>query len=96
MSKHYDDNLICEYKLAQWEKDIIDFYKRVGKYIPITTYDMVQTGYPSPDHGEMVPRYSGDLIEPQISMGPSHGMWCKVEDVVALIEKIDPNYFTND
>lgn len=91
----FTDNLISEYKLSQWEKDFVDSFPRVGKYIPITTYDMVQTGYPKSNHGEMIARYHGEQFSDG-TMGPSKGMWCKVEDVVALIEQIKPDYFKND
>lgn len=67
---------------------IIEEYKEnnrlVEPFFPLITYDMVQSGYPYPNHGVMVARsYRGTNIENKLMDGG--GMWCKVEDVKKLL-----------
>ena len=69
--------LISDYR----EKD-----KLHPEFLPITTYDMVQCGYPRPTEGIMIPRDWGGTDE-EGRLLPSGGMWCKVEDVKKLLEK---------
>jgi hypothetical protein len=70
--------------------DIISDYKQKGKlhpdFLPVTTYDMVQCGYPRSDHGEMIAR-DWDGTDGEGKLLPSNGMWCKVEDVKKLLLK---------
>ena len=82
--KEYTDNLISEYVISEWERKLLQEVPKCKEYLPLVTYDMVQCGYPLPDHGEMTPRYFGDIAEDG-SMGLPKGMWCKVEDVQKLI-----------
>ncbi len=90
----YKDNLIVDYNLSEWEKDILKQYQLSGEHLPFPVYDLVQTGYPTHDHGEMIPRYFGHIDGDY--MYPPTGMWCKVEDVKQLIKKIKPDYFHHD
>jgi hypothetical protein len=70
--------------------DIISDYKAKGKlhpeFLPVTTYDMVQCGYPLPTEGIMIARDWGGT-DAEDKLLPSTGMWCKVEDVRKLLEK---------
>lgn len=72
--------------------DIISEYRQTGKlhpeYLSITTYDMVQCGYPREDHGEMIARNWGGT-DSEGRLLPSNGMWCKVEDIKHLLENND-------
>jgi hypothetical protein len=75
--------------------EMVEAYKKSGKikkpFFPLATYDMVQCGYPRPDHGEMVARLWGGTDEKGNLLSPK-GMWCKVDDVKKLLsENIDPN-----
>lgn len=81
LQKEYEDNLISEYTIPQWEKDLISKVK-TSDHLPFTVYDMVQTGYPLPDHGEMIPRFYGSTDD------PPEGMWCKVEDVRKYLDSL--------
>jgi hypothetical protein len=70
--------------------DIVVDMKKKGKfdektYFPLDTYDMVQIGYPRPDHGEMIHRPFGGTDEKGNLMSPN-GMWCKREDVEKLLK----------
>jgi len=69
---------------------IISDYKQKGKlhpdFLPVTTYDMVQCGYPQDDHGEMIARDWGGT-DGEGKLLPSNGMWCKVEDIRKLLSK---------
>lgn len=70
--------------------EVISEYTEKGKlhpdFLPFTTYDMVQCGYPIPNHGVMIARaYGGSNAEDQLL--PSTGMWCKVEDIKHLLVK---------
>lgn len=83
-----EENKIIE--LDEDQSEIISEYKEEGKlhpdFLPFTTYDMVQCGYPSPDHGEMIARaYGGTDAEDRLL--PSNGMWCKVEDIKHILCK---------
>ena len=74
--------------------DIIKEYKDKGKlhpnYLPFTTYDMVQCGYPIPNHGRMIARDWGGTDEERRLL-PSDGKWCKVEDVINFLNKCEIN-----
>jgi hypothetical protein len=83
--KEYEDNLISDYTIPQWEKDLISKVK-TADHLPFTVYDMVQTGYPLPDHGEMIPRFYGSMDEEK--MHPPEGMWCKVDDVRKYLDSL--------
>ena len=82
-----EDNIIAEID-KEW-LDIVNEYQGKGKlskdWFPIMTYDMVQSGYPRPDHGIMIPRECGGTDE-QDNLLPGNGMWCKVEDVKKLLK----------
>lgn len=69
--------------------EILEEYTKKGKlkqpFFPLPTYDMVQIGFPTPDHGEMVRRVWGGTDEKGLLMSPN-GMWCKVEDVKKWME----------
>ena len=70
--------------------DIINEYKNKNKlaegWLPFTTYDMVQCGYPREDHGEMIARDWGGT-DGEGRLLPPNGMWCKVEDVKKLLSQ---------
>ena len=74
----YPDNLIT--RNTFFEGLLKEDHPKVGEWLPFETYDMVQCGYPLPDHGEMILRASfstdkdGKLLPPK-------GMWVKAEDV---------------
>ena len=86
------DNQIEE--LDEEHIKIIAEYKTKGKlhpdFLPFTTYDMVQCGYPRPTEGIMIARDWGGTDE-NYNLLPANGMWCKVEDVVKLLEKHNIN-----
>ncbi len=70
--------------------EIISEYTQNDKlhpdFIPLTTYDMIQSGYPQPNKGIMIARCWGGT-DSDDRLLPSNGMWCKVEDVRKLLEK---------
>ena len=77
-------------ELEEDSLEIISEYTMKGKlhsnFLPITTYDMVQCGYPTPKEGVMIVRdYGGTDAEGKLL--PSSGMWCKVEDIKKLLGK---------
>ena len=80
------DNFIGLDELSELDKEIRKKYPKSKGWIPIETYDMVQCGYPYPDHGEMVLRADGGTNENK-ELIPSNGMWCKAEDVRKLIKQ---------
>jgi hypothetical protein len=85
-------------ELDQDEVGLIEEYKEKGKlhpdFLPFVTYDMVQLGYPKPDHGEMIARDHGGS-DSEGRMLPSDGKWCKVEDVLKLINQSLPKEEVN-
>ncbi len=90
-----ENNYIAK-ELSKDDLDIIDEYTLKNKLhidwhlFPITTYDMVQMGYPTSNHGAMLARaYMGTNSEGQLL--PGDGMWCKVSDVKSYIEKLLDN-----
>lgn len=83
--KEHADNLIAEYDIPKWEKELISKIK-TPDHLPFMVYDMVQTGYPLPDHGEMIPRFYGPRVGEK--MHPPEGMWCKVEDVRKYLDSL--------
>ena len=86
--KEYKDNLIGKDKIDEMDEEIRNEYHKANGWIPIETYDMIQCGYPYPDHGEMIIRADGGINEKE-ELLPSKGMWCKVEDVKKLLKKYD-------
>lgn len=83
-----DNNQPIE-ELTQDQLDIIQEYRHkrllAEGFHPFVTYDVVQTGYPRPNKGIMVARAYGGT-DTNGYLLPSNGMWCKVSDVVELIE----------
>ena len=85
-----EDNYIAK-EADKDELDIITEYRDKGKlhpdWFPIMTYDMVQMGYPRPNHGGMCARaWGGTNANGQLL--PSDGMWCKVEDVKKYLDEL--------
>jgi len=85
-----EDNYIAR-ELDSDEIDVIKEYTDNGKlhpdWFPLPTYDLVQMGYPRPDHGGMVSRNWGGTDENGCLL-PGDGMWCKVEDVKKYLDNI--------
>lgn len=85
-----EDNYIAK-EIDENQIDIIKEYTDKDKlhpnWFPITTYDLVQLGYPYPNHGGMVVRDWGGTDENGCLL-PANGMWCKVEDVKKYLENI--------
>ena len=82
-----EDNLTKE--LDQEEIDIINEYRKNKKlkhgFLPFITYDMIQSGYPRPNHGIMVARaWGGTDVNDHLL--PANGKWCKVEDIKKLFK----------
>lgn len=88
MRNNYTDNHIVKDATDEDDKLLLEYYLK-GKlhpdFLPMTTYDMVQAGYPLPDHGEMVVRIHGGTDEKDV-LQPSHGMWIKREDFIKFLE----------
>jgi hypothetical protein len=85
-----ENNYIAK-EASKDEIDIVQEYEAKGKlhtdWFPLPTYDLVQMGYPRPDHGGMVSNvYGGTDGEGRLL--PPDGMWCKVEDVKKYIDEI--------
>lgn len=55
-------------------------------FLPFTTYDMAQSGYPK-EKGVMIAKPYGG-IDANGKLLPSRGMWCKVEDVLKIINNL--------
>jgi len=86
MKDEYPDNLIGkDLPLDALDLKIRTLPKSKG-WLPFETYDLVQCGYPLPDHGEMILRPDGGVNE-NGELLPARGMWCKVEDIMKLLSK---------
>lgn len=83
------DKHLAEF-FADLDDELIQDYKSQGKlhpdFLPFVTYDLVQCGYPYPDHGEMIARRHGGT-DAQDRLLPSNGEWCKAEDMKAVLSK---------
>ncbi len=70
------------------DNEMIEEYKIEGKlhpyFFPFPTYDLVQCGYPTPNHGEMIVRNHGGTDAQDILL-PSKGEYCKVEDIKSIL-----------
>lgn len=86
--KEYPSNMIGKSNLDYLDLEMRKMKKADG-WLPsgIETYDMIQCGYPQADHGEMILRCDGGTNKKGELLPPS-GMWCKVEDVIQLLNKI--------
>lgn len=77
-----EDNYIAK-DIEEKDNDLISEYHEKGKlheeFLPFATFDMVQMGYPTADHGAMVARVDGGTDEDGV-LQPSKGMWMKVQD----------------
>ena len=80
----YTDNLIGRDTLSSLDLEIRKTIKHAKGWIPIETYDMVQCGYPLPNHGEMIIRPDGGT-NAKDELLPADGMWCKVKDARKLL-----------
>jgi hypothetical protein len=81
ISKESEDRLLWIYKTLKPEE-------KTGDWPPFNVYDMVQGGYPYPDHGTMVARDFGGT-DKEGKVLPPKGMWCKVEDAMAKIDALE-------
>ncbi len=86
--KEYPDNLIGKDGVEGLDLKIRQSYKKAEGWIPFETYDLVQCGYPYPNHGEMIIRTDGGTNEKD-ELLPSTGKWCKVEDVLNYIKSLN-------
>ncbi len=82
--KEYPNNLIGKDIPGDLDLEMRTHLPKANGWIPIETYDLVQCGYPLPDHGEMIIRTDGGTNE-KGELLPPNGMWCKVKDVMELI-----------
>jgi hypothetical protein len=87
--KEYLDNLIGKdsSEMNCLDKQIREQYPKAIGWLPIEVYDLVQCGYPYPDHGEMIHRVDGGT-DVDGNLLPPTGMWCKVSDVRKLLEDL--------
>jgi hypothetical protein len=85
--KKYKDNLIGKDKPSEMDIECRIQMKHAEGFLPFEAYDMVQCGYPYADHGEMILRSDGGINEKR-ELLPSKGMWCKVEDVLKVIDNV--------
>lgn len=73
------DNLIGK-ELDETELGIIKDFKERGKlhadWFPLTTYDMIQSGYPKTEYGEMIARDFGGT-DSEGRLLPADGMGAK-------------------
>lgn len=81
IDKESEDRLLWIYKTLKPEE-------KTGNWLPFNVYDMVQSGYPYPDHGIMVARDFGGT-DKDGNVLPPNGMWCKVEDAVERIDALE-------
>lgn len=79
-----------ELPIRKDEMEIVEEYTQKKllhpDFLPFPTYNMVQSGYPRPDHGVMVPSLWGGTDENGFLI-PGSGKYCKVSDVLPLIKK---------
>ena len=76
-------------KIQELNKESLEFISNCElhpKFLPINTYDMVQSGYPRPIEGIMMARDCGGSDE-KGRLLPSDGMWVKLDDVKKLLKK---------
>lgn len=88
MRNKYENNYIVTDATAEDDKLLMDYFlkgKLHPEFLPMTTYDMIQTGYPEPDHGAMVVRVHGGTDENDV-LQPSNGKWIKVEDFMTYLK----------
>jgi hypothetical protein len=88
----YRDNYTLE--VDKEDLEIVKQYTKEDKlskdWHGLITYDLVQSGYPYADHGEMIPQVYSGTDEKGILL-PPHGKWVKLEDVLKLIEELNDN-----
>ena len=62
--------------------------KKTPGWLPFEVYELVQCGYPVPNHGEMIIReFGGTGIERHLT--PPEGEWCRVEDVKKIFDQLE-------
>lgn len=92
MAGKYENDLIADMSDSveqgeRYQKYLAEAPKAPG-WLPFPRYQMIQTGYPVADHGEMISHTDvGTDAEGRIL--PFLGMWCKVEDVRPIVEQRD-------
>ena len=89
-----ENNYIAK-EFEESDQDILTEYHEKGKIhtdsLPFPTYDMVQMGYPYPNHGGMVAQFHGGTDENDV-LQPSTGMWMKVEDFLDFAKTMKPMF----
>jgi len=84
-------DIIYENSINEEDKLLIEEYKAKNllhpDFLPFFTYDLVQTGYPYPNKGEMIIRpYGGSDEQGRLLSG--NGEWVKVSTVLELIKRL--------
>ena len=78
-------------ELKEEDLEILAEYRNNGKlhpeFLPVTTYDLVQSGYPVPNKGVMVARgWGGSDAEGRLL--PSNGQWIKRDDYLNQLTEL--------
>lgn len=81
----YPDNLIGNDQPSEIDLECRQSMTKAGQWLPFETYDLVQCGYPYPDHGEMIIRTSGGTNVAG-ELLPPKGMWVKAADVIKYLK----------
>lgn len=66
---------------------IRDDYEHAPGWLPFECFELVQAGYPFPNHGVMVCRPDGGTDKDR-KLLPSKGPWCKTTDAARVIDEL--------
>lgn len=62
--------------------------KKFGEWLPFEVYELIQTGYPVSNRGEMqLLEYGGTDLKGHLL--PPKGEWCRVEDVKKIFDQLE-------
>lgn len=82
----YPDNMIVEGYPSEMDLELLATTPKAVEFPPFHCYEMIQSGYPLPDHGEMICRTDSGTDEKGHLLPPSEkAMWVKRDDAMASL-----------
>lgn len=81
------------------QRDFVRVWMKNGspvaeQFPPVPVFSLEQVGYPTPTEGKMIERFYGGTDLGGRLLPPNNAPWCKVADVVELLQRNGIDFYT--